>query len=153
MGKASEKGWDLDMAYIHSVFAYLTVWLNPIRIKAKFGKYVNICMVSWILFMWDQIMPKALNEFIKKEEVRAKLEWQVKDNTALNFVHNFLKDGHLHAELRTLIRLITIFTDLFPQALLTQYTLTPRKCTSSNVLYCSLTTGKRKQRVDGYLHL
>ena len=60
-------------------------------------------MVSWILFMWDQIMPKALNEFIKKEEVRAKLEWQVKDNTALNFVHNFLKDGHLHAELRTLI--------------------------------------------------
>ena len=153
MGKGSEKGWDLDMAYIHSVFAYLTVWLNPIRIKAKFGKYVNICMVSWILFMWDQIMPKALNEFIKKEEVRAKLKWQVKDNTALNFIHNFLKDGHLHAELRTLIRLITIFTDLFIQALLTQYTLTPRKCTSSNILYCSLTTGKRKQRVDGYLHL
>ena len=102
--------------------------------------------------MWDQIMPKALNEFIKKE-VRAKLEWQVKDNMALNLINNFLKDGHLHAELRTLIRLITIFTDLFTQVLLMQYTLTPRKCTSTNVLYHSLTNGKRKQRVDGYLHL
>ena len=46
MGKASKKVWDLDMAYIRSVFAYLTVWLNPIGIKAKIGKYVNICMVS-----------------------------------------------------------------------------------------------------------
>ena len=93
------------MAYIPNVFAYLTVWLNLIRIEAKIGKYVNIYMASWILFMWDQMMPKALNDFIKKEEVRAKLEWQVKENTALNLVYNFLKDGNLDAQLRTLIRL------------------------------------------------
>ena len=49
-------------------------------------------------------MPRALNEFIKKG-VRGKLEWEVKENTALNLVHNFLKDGHLDAELGTLIRL------------------------------------------------
>ena len=55
--------------------------------------------------MWDQLMPKSLNEFIKKEEVRAKPEWQVKEDTALNLVHNFLKDEHLDVELRTLIRL------------------------------------------------
>ena len=42
---------------------------------------------------------------LKKEGVRAKLEWQVKENTALNLVQNFLKDRHLDSELLTLIRL------------------------------------------------
>ena len=105
MGKAIKKDWDLDMLHIRNVFAYLTVWLNPIRIEAKFGKYVNIYIAYWILFIWDQLMPKSLNEFIEKEEVRTKPEWQVKEDTALNLVHNFLKDGHFDAELRTLIRL------------------------------------------------
>lgn len=105
MGKTSKKDWDLDMPHIRNVFACLTVWLNPIRIEAKFGKYVSIYIAYWILFMWDQLMPKLLSEFIKKEEVRAKPEWQVKGDTALNLVHNFLKDGHFDAELRTLIRL------------------------------------------------
>ena len=38
MGKASKKDWDLDMPHIRNFFAYLTVWLNPIRIEAKYGK-------------------------------------------------------------------------------------------------------------------
>ena len=77
------------MAYIRKVFAYQTVLLNPIRIEVKIGKYVNICMASWILFMLGHMMPKALNDIIKKEEVRAKLEWQVKESTTLHLVHNF----------------------------------------------------------------
>ena len=44
--------------------------LNPIRIEAKIGKYVNICMASRTLFMRDQMMPKALDQCIKKGEVR-----------------------------------------------------------------------------------
>ena len=46
-------------------------------------------MASWILFMLGHMMPKALNDIIKKEEVRAKLEWQVKESTTLHLVHNF----------------------------------------------------------------
>ena len=59
-------------------------------------------MASWILFMLGHMMPKALNDIIKKEEVRAKLEWQGKESTTLHLVHNFLKGGHLDDELRML---------------------------------------------------
>ena len=37
--------------------------------------------------MWDTIMPRALNEFIKQEDISSKLELQIKENTALNKVN------------------------------------------------------------------
>ena len=51
------------------------------------------------------MMPKALNDFIKQEDVRRKIEWGIKENTALNIVHDFLKDGHLDKEMQSLIRM------------------------------------------------
>ena len=51
------------------------------------------------------MVPKALKEFIRQEDVRRKIEWDVKENTALNIVHNFLKDGHLDEEMQSLIRM------------------------------------------------
>ena len=68
----SEKDW--NTAYIRNAFAYLTVWLNPIRIKAKLGIYTNPLAAGWILYMWDTMTLRALNEFIKQEDIRSKLE-------------------------------------------------------------------------------
>ena len=53
--------------------------------------------------MWDTMILKALNDFIKWEDVQRKIEWDIKENTALNIVHNFLKDGHLDEEMQSLI--------------------------------------------------
>ena len=57
------------------------------------------------------MVPKALKEFIRQEDVRRKIEWDVNENTALNIVHNFLKDGHLDEEMQSLIRRVITFTD------------------------------------------
>ena len=75
MGKASKKDWDTNIAYIRDVFAYLTVWLNPIRIEAKLGRYTHLLAVGWVLYKRDTMMPRALNAFIKQEDIRSKLEW------------------------------------------------------------------------------
>ena len=29
---------------------------------------------GWVLYIWDTIMPRVLNEFIKQEDIRSKLE-------------------------------------------------------------------------------
>ena len=55
--------------------------------------------------MWETMMPKVLNEFIRREDIRRKIEWHVKENAALNIVHDFLKDGHLDEEIQLLIRM------------------------------------------------
>ena len=56
MGKASEKDWDTDIAYIRNVFAYLLVWLNPIRIEAKVRMFAHQNLRNWIHFLWDTMM-------------------------------------------------------------------------------------------------
>ena len=105
VGKASKKDWDTDIAYIRNVFAYLTLWLNPIRIKAKLGKFTHPLAAGWVLYMWDTMMPRTLNEFIKQEDIRSKLEWQIKKSTALNKVHKFLAGANIDKRLQNLIRL------------------------------------------------
>ena len=65
MGKAIKRDWDTDIAYVQNVFAYLLVCINPIRIPAKVGEHTHHSLVNWIYFMWDTMMPKALNDFIK----------------------------------------------------------------------------------------
>ena len=105
MGKASKKDWDTDIAYIRNVFAYLTVWLNPIRIEAKLGRYTYPLIAEWIFYMWDTMMSRALKEFIKQENIRSKLEWQIKESTALNKVHEFLAGANIGESLQNLIRL------------------------------------------------
>ena len=75
MGKASKKDWDTAIAYIRNVFAYLTVWLNPIRTEAKLQRYTPPLTAGWVLYIWDTMMPRALNEFINQEDIRSKLEW------------------------------------------------------------------------------
>ena len=94
MVKMSKKDWDTDIAYIRNVIAYLTVWLNPIQIKARLGRYTHPLTAVWVLYMWDTIMPRALNEFIKQEDISPKLELQIKENSALNKVNPALNKVH-----------------------------------------------------------
>ena len=47
MGKASKKDWDTDIAYITNIFAFLTGWLNLIRIDAKLGQFIHRNAVNW----------------------------------------------------------------------------------------------------------
>ena len=55
--------------------------------------------------MWDTMIPRALNEFIKQEGIRSKLEGQIKKSTALNKVHKFLAGANIDKRLQNLIRL------------------------------------------------
>ena len=105
MGKASKKDWDIDTACIRNVFPYSTIWLNPIPIEAKFRRYTHPLTARWVLYIWDIMMPRALNEFIKQEDIRSKLEWQIKENTALNKVYRFLEGANIDKNLPNLIRL------------------------------------------------
>ena len=73
MGKACKKNWDSDIPYIHNVFAFLTVWLNPIRIDAKLGLFCNPVAAQWVYYMWSTMVPAALNEYISREKVRRDL--------------------------------------------------------------------------------
>ena len=45
MGKVCKKDWDTDIAYIRNVFAFVAVWINPLRIEAKIGMFAhqNLC--------------------------------------------------------------------------------------------------------------
>ena len=105
MGKASKKDWDTDIVYIRNVFTYKTVCLNPTRIEAKLGRYTQPLAAGWVLYMWDTMIPRALNEFTKQEDIRSKLEWQIKENTALNKVHEFLAGANIDESLQNFIRL------------------------------------------------
>ena len=53
--------------------------------------------------MWDTMMLSALKKFINQEDIRAKLEWKIKENTALNKVHEFLLNGNIDEQLKQLI--------------------------------------------------
>ena len=109
MGKACKKDWDTDIAYIRNVFAFIAVWINPLRIKAKIGMFAHQNLCQWIYFMWDTMIPRALQDFIKTDQIRRKLEWDIKENTALNLIQDFLSDGHFDLEMQRLIRLNNTF--------------------------------------------
>ena len=103
IGKASKKEWDSDITYIRNIFAFLTVWLNPIRIDAKLRRYSHPYAANWVYFMWDTMMPPALKQFINQEDIRSKLEWKIKENTTLNKVHEFLANANTDEQLKQLI--------------------------------------------------
>ena len=103
MGKTTMTVWDTEIAYIRNVFAYLTVWSNPIWIEAKLGRYTYPLTAGWVLYMWDLMMSKALKEFIKQENTRLKLEWQIKENTALNKVYKILAGANIDKSLQNFI--------------------------------------------------
>ena len=99
MGKASKMDWDTNIACIRNVFAYLTIWLNPIRIEAKLGRCTHLLTAGWVLYMWGTMMPRALSEFIKQEDIWSKLECQIKENTALNKIQKFLAGANIDKSL------------------------------------------------------
>ena len=105
MGKACKKDWDTDIAYIRNVFAFIAVWINPLRIEAKIGMFAHQNLCQWIYFMWDTMIPRALQDFIKTDQIHKKLEWDIKENTTLNLIQDFLSDGHLDLEMQRLTRL------------------------------------------------
>ena len=105
MGKASKKDWDTDIVYIRNIFAYWTVWLNPIRIESKLGRYTHPFAAGWLLYMWETMMLRALTELIKQEDISSKLKWQIKENTALNKAHEFLAGANIDRSLQNLISL------------------------------------------------
>ena len=51
------------------------------------------------------MMPRALNKFIKQEDIRSKLQWQIKEKTALNKVQEVLAGANTDKSLQNLIRL------------------------------------------------
>ena len=120
MGKASQNGLDTDIAYIRNIFAYLTVWLNPIWIEAKFGRYTHPLAAGWELYMWDTMMPRALNEFIKQEGIKSKLESQIKESTTLKKVHVLLAGANIDESFQNLIHLNQIFYRFMYSTLCTQ---------------------------------
>ena len=69
MEKANKKDWDSDITYIRNIFALLTVWLNPIRIDAKLGRYSHPYAANWVYFMWDTMIPSVLKQFINQEDI------------------------------------------------------------------------------------
>ena len=105
MGKACKKNWDSDIPYILNVFTFLTVWLNPIRIDAKLGSFCNPVAAQWVYYMWSTMMPAALNEYISTEKVRRDLRWKIKENTALNEVHDFIEKVNIDQEVILYIRI------------------------------------------------
>ena len=51
------------------------------------------------------MMPRALNEFTKQEDIRSKFEWQIKENTTLYKIYKLLADAYIDESLQNLIRL------------------------------------------------
>ena len=41
------------------------------------------------------MIPKELEQFINQHDVYKKLEFDIKENTVINLVHEFLKDDHI----------------------------------------------------------
>ena len=121
MGKASRKDWDSDITYIRNIFAFLTVWLNPIRMDAKLGRYSHAYAVNWVYFMWDTMMLSMLKQFINQEDIPGKLEWKIKKNTALNKVHEFLAIANIDEWLKQLTGSIISFIDSCIPRLCTLY--------------------------------
>ena len=99
MGKACQKDWDTDFAYIRNVFAFIAVWINPLRIETKIGMFAHQNLCQWIYFMWNTMIMRALQDFFKTSQIHRKLEWDSKENTALNLTQHFLSDGHLDLEM------------------------------------------------------
>ena len=125
MGKVCKKGWDTTIAYICIVFAFIAVWINPLRIEAKISMFAHQNLCQWIYVMWVTMIPRALQDFIKTNQIRRKLEWDIKENTALNLIQDFLSDGHLDLEMQRLTRLNhTFYNFIFS--------------TASNVIYHNL---------------
>ena len=125
MGKACKKDWDTDITYIRNVFAFIAVWINPPRIAANIGMLAHQNLCQWIYFMWDMMIPHALQDIIKTDQIRRKLEWDIKENTALNLIQDFLSDSYLDLEMQRLIRLNhTFYKFIFS--------------TASNVIYHNL---------------
>ena len=125
MSKACKKDWDTVIAYIRNVFAFIAVWINPVRIEAKIGMFAHQNPCQWIYFMWDTMIPRALQDFIMIDQIRRKLEWDIKKNTALNLIQDFLSNNHLGLEKQHLIRLNhTFYNFIFS--------------TASNVIYHNL---------------
>ena len=132
MSKACKKDWDMDIAYIRKVFAFIAVWINPLRIEPKIGMFAHQNLCQWIYFMWDTMIPRTLQEFIKTDQLRRKLEWDIKENTAINLIQDFLSDGHLDLEMQRLIQLNhTFYKSIFS--------------TASYVIYHNLKTYKHKK--------
>ena len=85
MAKARKKDWYTDIAYIRNVFAFIAVRINPLRIEAKIDMFAHQNLCQWIYFLWDTMILHALQDFIKTNQTRTKLEWDIKENTVLNF--------------------------------------------------------------------
>ena len=99
MGKACKKNWDSDIPYIGNVCAFLTVWLTLIRTDAKLGSFCTPVAAQSVYYMWSTMMPAALNEYVSRVKVRRDLRWKIKEDTALNEVHDFIKNVSIDQEL------------------------------------------------------
>ena len=102
MRRASKKDWYSEIAYMRNIFA---VRLNPICLESKLGRSIHNMLCHWVTCLWETKMTQSLNEYIFKKEVYNKLDkLELKENVAINTVHECLSNNNIDEELVTLIK-------------------------------------------------
>lgn len=102
MRRASKKDWYSEIAYMRNIFA---VRFNPICLESKLGRSIHNMLCHWVTCLWETKMTQSLNEYIFKKEVYNKLDkLQLKENVAINTVHECLSNNNIDEELVTLIK-------------------------------------------------
>lgn len=102
MGRASKKDWYSEIACMQNIFA---VRLNPICLESKLGRSIHNMLCHWVTCLWETKMTQSLNEYIFKKEVYNKLDkLELKENVAINTVHECLSNNNIDEELATLIK-------------------------------------------------
>ena len=102
--RANKKHWSEDIAYIRNLFAPLKVRNNPICLDSKLGEWKHNALYERITFMWEKMIPWDLASYIRLPGIFEKLDnICVKENSAINLVVKYMKDGHPDNEIKSLI--------------------------------------------------
>ena len=102
IGRANKKNLGEDIACIRNIIALLIVWINPIRLDSKLGKWKSNALYEWITFMWEKMIPRDPASYICLPGIFKKLDQlRVKENSAINLVLKYMEDGHLDDEMKS----------------------------------------------------
>ena len=102
IGRANKKNLGEDIACIRNIIALLIVWINPIRLDSKLGKWKSNALYEWITFMWEKMIPRDPACYICLPGIFKKLDQlRVKENSAINLVLRYMEDGHLDDEMKS----------------------------------------------------
>ena len=99
MGRANKKNLGEDIACIRNIIALLIVWINPIRLDSKLGKWKNNALGNVYV---GEMIPRDPASYICLPGIFKKLDQlRVKENFAINLVLKYMEDGHLDNEMKS----------------------------------------------------